>query len=387
MTPPNLYAILTGRVSAVTSSAVLNEKTKTYGPNFAIDRDRQREFAIFAQDSWRVSHSLTVNYGLRYDKQFAFTNLDGLYSTVSTAGLYGISGTGNLFQPGNTPGQAPTYTVAAPGQGLYTPKGFFNPTVGFAYRVPKFDGPVSWLTGKGDAVIRGGFAISTIREGMATYSGIFNANLGRSLVTSTSPGTTPAQFAAGNVLFRDGTYPMLTPTSIDPNFPNSSYPIQTQSGQSVNGINPNIKPEYVESWNFGFQREIDRNTVVEIRYVGNHGVGLWRTINLNEPNIFESGFLTQFQAAQNNLNIARQTNATSINFSNQGLPGQVNVPLLTIPIGNSDQTTATQLLQGQAGGHGQRHRHQCHAHGRAHERRVTRRICLSRIRSSRTPMS
>ena len=345
----NLYALLVGRVSAVTASAVLNEKTKTYGPNYTIDRDQQREFAFFAQDSWRATSSLTLNYGLRYDKQNAFSNSDGLYSTVSLAGLYGISGAGNLFQPGNTPGQAPVYTAATPGQGLYTPKGFYNPTAGFAYRIPKFSGPVSWLTGKGDAVVRGGFAISTIREGMGTYSGIFAANLGRSLVTSTSPTTTPTQFPAGSVLFRDGTYPTLLPTSIDPSFPNSAYPIQSQAGQSVNGINPNIKPEYVESWNFGFQRELDKNTVVEVRYVGNHGVGLWRSINLNEPNIVENGFLTQFQAAQNNLNIARQTNATSTNFSNQGLTGQVNVPILTTAIGASDQTTATQLLQGQAG--------------------------------------
>ncbi len=345
----NLYALLVGRVASTTSSAVLNEKTKTYGPNFTLDRDQQREFALFAQDAWRVTPSLTLNYGVRYDKQFAFANSDGIYSTMSFAGLYGISGTGNLFKPGNTPGQAPVYTAAVPGQGLYTPQAAWNPTAGFAYRLPKKDGLLSWLTGKGEAVVRGGFSISTIREGMSIYSSIFGANLGRSLVTSTSPSTTPTQFPAGSVLFRDGTYPALLPTSIDPAFPNASYPIAAQNGQTVNGINPNIKPEYVESWNFGFQRELDSNTVVEVRYVGNHGVGLWRTVNLNETNIFENGFLTQFQAAQNNLAIARQTNATSTNFSNQGLPGQVNVPILTTAIGNSDQTTATQLLQGQAG--------------------------------------
>jgi hypothetical protein len=345
----NLYAILTGRISAVTSSAVLNEQTKTYGPNYTVDRDQIREFALFAQDSWRFTPSLTLNYGLRYDKQFAFTNEDGLYSTVSLAGIYGISGTGNLFQPGNMPGQAPVYTEAKPGQGLYNPRGAWNPSVGLAYKLPKWGGPLSWLTGKGDSVIRGGFSISTIREGMSTFASIFSANLGRSLVTSTSPSTTPAQFTAGGVLFRDGTYPELVPTSIDAAFPNSSYPIAEQNGQSVNAIDPNIKPEYVESWNFGFQREIDKNTVVEVRYVGNHGVDLWRTININEPNIYENGFLTQFNEALNNLNIARQTNPTSTNFSNQGLPGQVNVPILTTAIGNSDQTTATQLLQGQAG--------------------------------------
>ena len=34
---------------------------------------------------------------------------------------------------------------------------------------------------------------------------------------------------------------------------------------------------YVQSWNFGFQRELDRNTVVDFRYTGNHGTDLWRS--------------------------------------------------------------------------------------------------------------
>ena len=41
-----------------------------------------------------------------------------------------------------------------------------------------------------------------------------------------------------------------------------------------------------------------------------------------EVNIFENGFLSEFQTAQNNLNIARGTNPTSNNFGNGGLPGQ-----------------------------------------------------------------
>ncbi len=50
----NLYALIAGRVSQVTSSAVLNEITKTYGPNYSVDRDHMREFASYVQDTWRV---------------------------------------------------------------------------------------------------------------------------------------------------------------------------------------------------------------------------------------------------------------------------------------------------------------------------------------------
>ncbi len=38
--------------------------------------------------------------------------------------------------------------------------------------------------------------------------------------------------------------------------------------------------------------------------MGNHGVDLWAPVNLNEVNTVENTFLTQFQAAQNNLAIA-----------------------------------------------------------------------------------
>jgi hypothetical protein len=128
----------------------------------------------------------------------------------------------------------------------------------------------------------------------------------------------------------------------------------------VEDWNPSIKPEYVESWTFGLQRPLGQNTVVEVRYVGNHGVGLWSAVNLNEVNTVESGFATQFAAAQNNLAIANGisvaqlltpgTKLTTNNYGSTGLAGQVAVPLLTTAIGSStDQTTVTQLMQGQAG--------------------------------------
>jgi hypothetical protein len=355
----NLYAILVGRVSAVTSSAVLGETTKTYGPNYSVDRDHMREFAGYIQDTWRASSNLTISLGLRLDRQGAIQNLDNLYTRPGFAGLYGVSGVGHLFQPGVLDGSAPILSLVPPGTGGFDPgAGHLSPSVGLAYRIPK-GGAFHWLTGD-DAVLRAGFSISTIREGIGYLDGVWGANAGRSLSTSASPSTTPSIFTAGNVLFSDPTFPSLVPSSIVPSFPNPSFPLAVQSGQNVEDYNPQIKPEYVESYSVGFQRQLNRNTVVEVRYVGNHGVDLWSAVNLNEVNTVESGFAAQFQAAQNNLAIANgisvaqllnpTTKLTSNNYSNQGLPGQVAVPLITTAIGsNTDQTTVTQLQQGQAG--------------------------------------
>ena len=90
--------------------------------------------------------------------------------------------------------------------------------------------------------------------------------------------------------------------------------------------------------------------MLDVRYVGNHSVGLWRQVNLNEVNIFENGFLNEFKAAQNNLAIAQRTNPNSTNFGNQGLPGQVALPIMTAAgISTNDTTFATNLMRGQAG--------------------------------------
>jgi hypothetical protein len=354
----NLYAIITGRVSAVTSSAVLDEKSRTYGANYAVDRNHMREFAIYVSDTWRVTSNLTLQAGLRLDRQNAIHNLDNLYTRPGYAGVWGVSGVGNLFKPGTLAGSVPVFSLVGDAQGFDPGAGFLAPSFGFAYRIPK-SSFLHAIAGD-DAVIRGGFSLATNRQGIGFLDGIWSGNQGRSLSTNTSPSTTPAVFTAGNVLFSDPVLPTQAPTSLVPSFPNPTFPLNVQPGQTVTDYDPNIKPEYVESWQLGIQRPLGKNTVVEARYVGNHGVRLWSNTNLNEVNIVESGFLSQFQAAQNNLAIANgitvaqllnpATRLTTNNFGNAGLPGQVNIPILTTALGTStDQTTATQLQQGQAG--------------------------------------
>ncbi|HVA64502.1 MAG TPA: carboxypeptidase regulatory-like domain-containing protein [Terriglobales bacterium] len=345
-----LYAILTGRVSAITSSASLDPSTNTYGAFHTISWTRQREFGLYVQDNWKVNPNLTLAYGLRYDKQQPFQDLTGTSTTnPGLTGMYGISGIGNLFQPGVETGVTPSFQQVAAGSYAYATSYKLDPTVGFAYQIPETGGLLGKVLGR-NAVVRGGFAISNIREGIGEFTGVLGANPGKTLSTAVSPTTTPSVFSAGSVYFSDPSYPTLAPTSLDPTYPKPSYPIPVQTSNNLNDYDPNLKMEYVSSWDFGLQREFGRNTALEIRYVGNHGTDLYRTINLNEVNIFENQFLSQFETAQTNLAIARQTTPKSNNFGNQGLAGQNDVPILATALGTTNnQTTATQLVEGAAG--------------------------------------
>src|SRR5262249_46348643 len=97
----NLYAVLTGRITAIAANARLDEKA---GQHVHLgkrgQRGRQRELGFFAQDAWRARPNLTINYGLRWELQLPFTPLNDSYTTTTGADLFGISGPGNLFKPG-----------------------------------------------------------------------------------------------------------------------------------------------------------------------------------------------------------------------------------------------------------------------------------------------
>jgi hypothetical protein len=87
-----------------------------------------------------------------------------------------------------------------------------------------------------------------------------------------------------------------------PTYPLTAAPFVAVTN-SVNVYDPNIKVPYSQSWTLGIQRELDKNTVFEARYVGTRNLRGWTTYNLNsvENNIAENGLLAEFKLAQANL--------------------------------------------------------------------------------------
>ncbi|MBI1760192.1 MAG: TonB-dependent receptor [Acidobacteria bacterium] len=326
----NLYAVLTGRVTAVTANAVLNEKTNKYeylAPQ--VRRFRMREWGFYGQDSWRVRQNLTLTGGLRYEFQLPFQTLNDVYNITSVNDLYGASGAGNLFKPGATGGSATRFTQYKNGDKAYnTDKNNFAPSVGFAWTVGKTDGWLKRLVGEGgQTVIRGGYSIAFERQGGASFSGVFDANPG--LTLSATRSTT-----IGNLVKTGEALPVLLsqPSRLGPADFSTDRASALVAGSaavaitsSANIFDPNLQVPYAQSWTLGVQRELSKNMAIEVRYVHTLNLQQWVTYNLNETNIVENGFLDEFKKAQANLQ-ANIANGRGANFRYFG-PGTGTSPL------------------------------------------------------------
>ncbi len=337
----NIYAILTGRVTAVTGNARLDPSTGEYvylGELF--ERSRMSSLSTFAQDSWRVSPSVTVNYGLRWDIRRPFTPLSNAWSTATIADLCGVSGIGsgpggrqcNLFQPGTLGGGAgfvPTYTAFTPGTAGYgIDWNNLAPNAGVAWRPNVQSGILRRLLGDPEqATVRAGYAVSHSLERLDRFSALYGSNPGGEIAATRNYTTGYPMLAAGEtapVLLRDRG--RLGP----PAFPRSPvYPIAALPSNGLNVFDPTIATPYVQSFSVGLQRSLGRDTALEVRYVGNRNHKAWAAEDWNEETLFENGFITEFKAAQANLaaHVAQGCAATgTCSFAYRG-PGTGTIPL------------------------------------------------------------
>ena len=65
-------------------------------------------------------------------------------------------------------------------------------------------------------------------------------------------------------------------------------------------VDPGLRAPYVQQWNFGLQRDVGWETVIEARYVGNKGTKLIRAFDYNQVIVRENGFLDDVIRARGN---------------------------------------------------------------------------------------
>ncbi len=351
-----LYALLTGRLTGISAAVNVNEYTHQFNQFAPVtQRFAFTTGGLYFQDNFRVSPSLTLNYGLRWQFDGPIKNTNGLDAEPTGGSFFGPS-TG-LFQPGSL-GGVPNPTLSAVGAPYQSDLVNPAPNVGVAWNPRGIKGSLGKFLGEGKTVIRAGASITYYNEGMNAISNVLSSNQGNSqsqTATAGNPG-----FPIGGVNLSSPVPPLsIAPASF-------GYPINQSNyvftgGNSIYYINPALVTPYTTNWNLGIQREVPGRTVIEVRYLGNKSTHMWHYQNLNEVNIFENAFLPQFVQAQNNLNI-NQANGKGNSFANNGLPGQAALPIFETAFGASgtnaplsaasgfgSTTFITDLQQGLAG--------------------------------------
>ncbi len=194
---------------------------------------RQHVNAMYAQDDWRVNSKLTVNVGLRWEYATPAWERDNHWANFNPATNSLVLATnGGIY---NRALVNPDYKD-------------FGPRIGLAYSVmPK-------------TVIRAGYGISyDFFNRMGSPSELINGPL--AIFGSISQPSNPLSpsFLTTQNAFTTG---IANPANFNPITSNNLY------------IPANTAWPMIQSWVFAIQREINRNTVLEVAYNGNHSVRL-----------------------------------------------------------------------------------------------------------------
>lgn len=217
-------------------------------------------FAPFVQDDWKVNSRLTLNLGLRWDlRTVPYETHNHMAWLDTTNPLGGMC----VADPALT-----TDGIAPPGNGYYrycgrrnpadSEKKDFGPRLGFAYR--SFE----------KTVVRGGYGIF--------WDGIEGREIDGSADIYPYVSHLNLQQVAGQTTYE-------TTDQLFPNFTSIS-PI-TGGANGPNSfidaiISERPKNPYMQQWTLSVQRELARNTTLEINYVGNKGTHLLSRNNINQ---------------------------------------------------------------------------------------------------------
>ena len=197
-------------------------------------------FGFFAQDDWKITPRLTLNYGVRYEYLGVFKEEnDRMANFVPGTGLVqvGSQGLSDLYQ---------------------SDRNNFGPRFGFAYDV----------TGKGRTILRGayGFYYDTPSQDFFLLQ---NFQSGGPASPATNPLPILNVFSSGPVGFGPG-------VSI---FGNATAP---SSPFAIYAVDLNLRTPYIQNYNLNVQHELRPGMVAQVGYVGSQGRKLFRVRDINQ---------------------------------------------------------------------------------------------------------
>jgi hypothetical protein len=239
---------------------------------------RQNNLSAYLGDSWRMTRKLTFSYGIRWEYYSPVDEKNGLV-------LLPVIPTGQTVQQ-TLLGNATVDFAGGPSKRpLYNGrKAQFAPNLGLAWDP----------FGNGKTAVRAGFSLNYVNDAFFTAAG--NAAAGNSGLSS-SPS---AQGLSGlTVSGLNGQGLTVPPFQVPTDFQTNALNLGVGSVAGY-AIDPNIRAPYIEQWNLSIQRDLGWNTSLTIGYVGNHGVGLFRAIDVNQLDFTKNGFLADFKRARAN---------------------------------------------------------------------------------------
>jgi len=282
------------------------------------ERDyRQTGLSGFAQDTWRISNSLTLSLGMRYEYVGPLTDTQnrvayyrptaaalGQSSTLlSTGGLHDSQGRAitvpaglraplGLLYPGDPD---PDLGGVVPAGGVNRDLNNFAPRFGFAW-APTVEGNgfMARVLGNQEMVVRGGFGVF--------YGAIVGDTALQQLTAPGFQGTNAYFEEVGGTLanpFGPDPFPLYgTPDLVQPTIPNPflsggaeqvgvSLATRNTSAATVRitntsrAIDPFIRTPYTYQYNLTFERSFLNNYVASVGYVGNRGRKLYAIEQVN----------------------------------------------------------------------------------------------------------
>jgi len=283
-------SFLIGAVDSLNYSAVTNSRIGNHN------------FGFFAQDTWKVTRKLTLDYGLRYDYVSLLREQYGRMQSADFNGINPIVG-----RPGNVIYEA-TCNCSFNHNYPYA----FGPRLGIAYQIDS------------KTVFRAGGAV-------AYGTSPNNAFLSYSVpdfytLVSPGPGLAATQLKLGNP-YAPGN-PYGNPVTVYPNF-TPQYPSKAASGLTPPqspfiAIDRNAgRPARIMQWSIGLQRQLARNLVVDANYVGNRGVW-WTAPTLAGQNY--NALTPQGLQSQWGLNVANPADAALLTLPISSAAVQARFP-------------------------------------------------------------
>ena len=201
---------------------------------------RGNVYGIYAQDDWRVTNTLTLNLGVRFEDHTP------LYETSNRAVNFGLY-TGTIYTANGVDGTAKFGNQAL--YNNYLGIGDWMPRVGVAWA------PAMW---EGKTVIRASFGISTFVEGGGSNEEL-TLNLPFGILQQTAPvgvGTLAQGFGPTNA----SPCPVINQTCYN--------------GNRIRIFDQNFKPAMINQWNLSIQRQLSNSLTFQIAYVGQRGAHL-----------------------------------------------------------------------------------------------------------------